>query len=199
MPYSSFMYTLSQFWKFSVSFSHLSCTITIILLSPHYSFLSFIFLPLFMAFFFFLLLIFFVPSSNAQWPPSPGYWRSCRFNSMRFYKGYKNLWGPSHQNFGQNALTIWVDRTSGLTHGFKFVRPFRSGYFGGSIKFQLGYTAGVITAFCISNNEAHPGFHDEVDTEFLGTTFGKPYTLQTNVYIRGSGDGRIIGREMKFQ
>ncbi|MBA0820649.1 hypothetical protein Gohar_022424 [Gossypium harknessii] len=34
--------------------------------------------------------------------------------------------------------------------------------------------------------------------EFLGTTFGKPYTLETNVYIRGSGDGKIIGREMKF-
>lgn len=50
----------------------------------------------------------------------------------------------------------------------------------------------------LSNNEAHPGFHDEVDIEFLGTTFGKPYTLQTNVYIRGSGDGKIIGREMKF-
>ncbi|GJR90634.1 probable xyloglucan endotransglucosylase/hydrolase protein 32, partial [Tanacetum coccineum] len=50
----------------------------------------------------------------------------------------------------------------------------------------------------LSNNEAHPGYHDEVDIEFLGTTFGKPYTLQTNVYIRGSGDGKIIGREMKF-
>ena len=34
--------------------------------------------------------------------------------------------------------------------------------------------------------------------EFLGTTFGKPYVLQTNVYIRGSGDRNIIGREMKF-
>lgn len=52
--------------------------------------------------------------------------------------------------------------------------------------------------FQLSNNEAHPGNHDEVDIEFLGTTPGKPYTLQTNVYIRGSGDGRIIGREMKF-
>jgi xyloglucan:xyloglucosyl transferase len=56
----------------------------------------------------------------------------------------------------------------------------------------------VINQWQLSNNEAHPGFHDEVDIEFLGTTFGKPYTLQTNVYIRGSGDGRIIGREMKF-
>lgn len=37
-----------------------------------------------------------------------------------------------------------------------------------------------------------------MDIEFLGTTPDKPYTLQTNVYIRGSGDGKIIGREMKF-
>lgn len=50
----------------------------------------------------------------------------------------------------------------------------------------------------LSNSEAHPGHHDEVDIEFLGTTPGKPYTLQTNVYIRGSGDGWIIGREIKF-
>ena len=50
----------------------------------------------------------------------------------------------------------------------------------------------------LSNSEEHPGNHDEVDIEFLGTTPGKPYTLQTNVYIRGSGDGSIIGREVKF-
>ena len=50
----------------------------------------------------------------------------------------------------------------------------------------------------LSNNEAHPGFHDEIDMEFLGTIPGEPYTLQTNVYVRGSGDGRIVGREMRF-
>lgn len=122
MPYSSFICTLSQFSKFSVSFSHLSFYTHIhthdhnhSTFSPHYSFLSFIFLPLFMAFFLFLLFILLVPSSNAQWPPSPGYWPSSRFNSMSFYEGYKNLWGPSHQSFGQNALTIWLDRTSGHT------------------------------------------------------------------------------------
>ena len=34
--------------------------------------------------------------------------------------------------------------------------------------------------------------------EFLGTIPGEPYTLQTNVYVRGSGDGHIVGREMRF-
>ncbi|KAK9920999.1 hypothetical protein M0R45_029531 [Rubus argutus] len=130
-----------------------------------------------MALLLFFLLIVLVPSSNADWPPSPGYWPSSKFRSMSFYKGFRTLWGPQHQSLDQNALTIWLDRTTGS--GFKSVRPFRS-------------------AFYLSNSEAHPGYHDEVDIEFLGTTFGKPYTLQTNVYIRGSGDGKIIGREMKF-
>ncbi|KAE9465460.1 hypothetical protein RHGRI_007180 [Rhododendron griersonianum] len=150
-----------------------------------------------MAFFLSLLLILMSSSANAAyWPPSPGYYPSSRFRSMSFYEGFRNLWGPEHQRMDNSALAIWLDRNSGS--GFKSVRPFRSGYFGASIKLQRGYTAGVITAFYLSNNEAHPGYHDEVDIEFLGTTFGKPYTLQTNVYIRGSGDGRIIGREMKF-
>ncbi|XP_022935114.1 probable xyloglucan endotransglucosylase/hydrolase protein 32 [Cucurbita moschata] len=150
-----------------------------------------------MAFFFFLLLLLLSPAAAAaSWPPSPGFWPSTHVRSMEFYKGFRNLWGPQHQSLSQDTLSIWLDRTTGS--GFKSLRPFRSGYFSASIKLQPGYTAGVITAFYLSNNEAHPGFHDEVDIEFLGTTFGKPYTLQTNVYIRGTGDGRIIGREMKF-
>ncbi|KAK9755572.1 hypothetical protein RND81_01G035500 [Saponaria officinalis] len=147
--------------------------------------------------FFFLLCLFSIaPLTMSSWPPSPGFYPSTKFRSMRFSRGFRNLWGPQHQSVDQHALTIWLDRTSGS--GFKSVRPFRSGYFGTSIKLQPGYTAGVITAFYLSNSEAHPGYHDEVDMEFLGTTFGKPYVLQTNVYIRGSGDGKIIGREMKF-
>lgn len=144
-----------------------------------------------------ILILGLAPKNNvAYWSPSPGYYPSSKFRSMSFYQGFRNLWGPSHQRMNNNALSIWLDTTSGS--GFKSVKAFRSGYFGASIKLQPGYTAGVITAFYLSNNEAHPGYHDEVDIEFLGTTFGKPYTLQTNVYIRGSGDGKIIGREMKF-
>uniref|UniRef100_A0A1D1ZBS2 Xyloglucan endotransglucosylase/hydrolase n=1 Tax=Anthurium amnicola TaxID=1678845 RepID=A0A1D1ZBS2_9ARAE len=136
--------------------------------------------------------------SHANAQPSPGYWPSSKFTVLGFSQGFANLWGSDHQSVSQDqsSVTIWLDRSSGS--GFKSVKPFRNGYFSASIKLQPGYTAGVITAFYLSNNQAHPGFHDEVDVEFLGTTPGKPYTLQTNVYVRGSGDGRIIGREMKF-
>ncbi|PHT69200.1 Xyloglucan endotransglucosylase/hydrolase protein 31, partial [Capsicum annuum] len=82
--------------------------------------------------------------------------------------------------------------------GFKSLKNYRSGYFGTYMKLQPGYTAGIITSFYLSNNQDYPGNHDEIDIEFLGTTPNKPYILQTNVYIRGSGDGNIIGREMKF-
>jgi xyloglucan:xyloglucosyl transferase len=51
----------------------------------------------------------------------------------------------------------------------------------------------------LSNNELYPGKHDEIDMELLGTVPGEPYTLQTNVYVRGTGDGaRLVGREMRF-
>ncbi|KAG0491633.1 hypothetical protein HPP92_004686 [Vanilla planifolia] len=134
--------------------------------------------------------------ANAQ--PSPGYYPSSKLRLLSFSQGYKNLWGPGHQIVSQNqsSLTIWLDRSTGS--GFKSKLPYRSGYFAASIKLQNGYTAGVNTAFYLSNSEAHPGFHDEVDIELLGTIPGRPYTLQTNVYVLGSGDGRIVGREMRF-
>ncbi|KAJ3678673.1 hypothetical protein LUZ60_002476 [Juncus effusus] len=145
------------------------------------------------SFVFFVMLQF---SANAQ--PSPGYYPSSRVRELGFYREYNTLWGPQHQTVSpdQKSLTVWLDSTSGS--GFKSKRPYRNGYFGASIKLQAGYTAGVNTNIYLSNNEAHPGNHDEVDIEFLGTIPGEPYTLQTNVYVRGSGDGRIIGREMRF-
>ncbi|KAJ9188790.1 hypothetical protein P3X46_000154 [Hevea brasiliensis] len=144
-----------------------------------------------------LLIILMIPSSSsAQNPPSPGYYPSSRIGTIGFDQGFKNLWGPQHQRLDQGTLTIWLDTSSGS--GYKSLQPYQSGYFGAAIKLQPGYTAGVITSFYLSNNEEHPGNHDEIDIEFLGTIPDKPYTLQTNVYVRGSGDGKIIGREMKF-
>ncbi|KAD5803420.1 hypothetical protein E3N88_14780 [Mikania micrantha] len=145
----------------------------------------------------FLLTFFMLIASyltNGQ--PSPGFYPSSKIPTIPFNQFYRSLWGSQHQRFDQNSLVMWLDKSSGS--GFKSQRPYRSGYFGTSMKLHPGYTAGVISSFYLSNNEDHPGNHDEVDIEFLGTTFGKPYTLQTNVYIRGSGDGNLIGREEKI-
>lgn len=144
-----------------------------------------------------LFFLFLLPTTMmAQNPPSPGFKPSSQVNSIGFDQGYKNLWGPKHQSLNQGQLTIWLDKNSGS--GFKSLRPYKSGYFATSVKLHPGYTAGVITSFYLSNNQDFPGDHDEIDIEFLGTTPDKPYTLQTNVYMRGSGDGNIIGREKKI-
>ncbi|KAI3414330.1 Xyloglucan endotransglucosylase/hydrolase [Psidium guajava] len=158
----------------------------------------FLFKPLDFPFPIILLIVVatFAPSISAQGPPSPGYYPSSRFRSIGFDQGFRNLWGPRHQRLDQGSVTIWLDASSGS--GFKSLHPYQSGYFSASIKLQPGYTAGVITSFYLSNNEARPGNHDEIDIEFLGTTPDKPYTVQTNVYVRGSGDGNIVGREMRF-
>ncbi|XP_043705268.1 probable xyloglucan endotransglucosylase/hydrolase protein 32, partial [Telopea speciosissima] len=129
---------------------------------------------------------------------SPGYYPSTKFKSIGFFQGFRNLWGPQHQRLDQNTLTFWLDKSSGS--GFTSIRSIRYGYIGTAIKLQPGYTAGVITSLYLSNNEAYPGHHDEIDIEFLGTIPGKAYTLQTNVSIKGSGDGnKIIGREHQFR
>ncbi|XP_022998884.1 xyloglucan endotransglucosylase/hydrolase protein 31-like [Cucurbita maxima] len=145
----------------------------------------------------FLVLLFaFFSCSSALNPPSPGFSPSNQVQSIGFDQGFRNRWGSHHQKVDHGALTIWLDSSSGS--GFKSLHRYKSGYFGAAIKLHPGYTAGVITSFYLSNNEDYPGNHDEIDIEFLGTTPGKPYVLQTNVFMRGSGDGNIIGREMRF-
>ncbi|BBN67573.1 xyloglucan endotransglucosylase/hydrolase 32, partial [Prunus dulcis] len=136
--------------------------------------------PSFLFFFSFMApllpLIFFLmfSSNSAQGPPSPGYNPSSKISTVGFDQGFRNLWGLKHQN---------LDQEVGSSHFIHIV---------------LDTLEQPSSSNQLSNNEEHPGNHDEIDIEFLGTTPGKPYTLQTNVYIRGSGDGNLIGREKKF-
>lgn len=55
-------------------------------------------------------------SSNAQGPPSPGYYPSSRVPSIGFNQCFRNQWGSEHQTLNQDSLTIWLDRSSGLYH-----------------------------------------------------------------------------------
>lgn len=61
------------------------------------------------------LVLLMLQSINAQ--PSPGYYPSSRIWPMRFYQGYSYLWGPQHQSVSQDqsSVTIWLDRSSGLS------------------------------------------------------------------------------------
>ncbi|GLJ06511.1 hypothetical protein SUGI_0040670 [Cryptomeria japonica] len=124
-----------------------------------------------------------------------------QYSTVKFNEGFNNLWGPQHETVSQDQsqITIWLDRQSGS--GFKSLRAYKSGYFSAAIKLQPGYTAGTNTAFYLSNNQVHPDGHDEVDIEFLGTIPGRPYTLQTNIYVNSGngGNGRIVtGREQQI-
>eukprot|EP01018_Ginkgo_biloba_P041150 Gb_00044 [translate_table: standard] len=141
-------------------------------------------------------------SAGRPRPRSSGFPVTSKFQPVKFNEGFANLWGPQHESISQDQseITIWLDRYSGS--GFKSLKSFNSGYFSAAIKLQSGYTAGVNTAFYLSNNQVHPNQHDEIDIEFLGTIPGKPYTLQTNIYVdenAGSGNGRIVsGREQQI-
>lgn len=124
-----------------------------------------------------------------------------QLSAVKFNQAFDVLWGPQHEQVSndESGITIWLDRNSGS--GFKSQRAYGSGYFSAAIKLQAGYTAGVNTAFYLSNNEVHPDSHDEIDIEFLGTIPGQPYTLQTNIYVRAANGGteRIItGREQQI-
>lgn len=129
------------------------------------------------------------------------YPHTSQLSAVRFNQAFRVLWGPQHEQVSndQSGITVWLDRTSGS--GFKSLRAYNSGYFSAAIKLQAGYTAGVNTAFYLSNNEVHPDYHDEIDIEFLGTIPGEPYTLQTNIYVRAAnvGSGRFVtGREQQI-
>uniref|UniRef100_A0A0D6R9X1 Xyloglucan endotransglucosylase/hydrolase n=1 Tax=Araucaria cunninghamii TaxID=56994 RepID=A0A0D6R9X1_ARACU len=53
------------------------------------------------------------------------------------------------------------------------------------IKLIAGNSAGTVTAYYMSSDSSS---HDEIDFEFLGNIPGKPYHLQTNVFVSGVGN-----------
>lgn len=70
--------------------------------------------------FFFLILV--VGACLGQNAPSPGYYPSSRFSTVGFDQGFRNLWSPQHQRQDQGTLTIWLDRISGLTHSYIYLK-----------------------------------------------------------------------------
>ncbi|CAH2050260.1 unnamed protein product [Thlaspi arvense] len=61
------------------------------------------------------------------------------------------------------------------------------GAFDMQVKLIHGYSAGTVVTFYLQYNDSIDG-DNELDFEFLGHGLGKPYIVQTNVFIAGQGD-----------
>lgn len=136
------------------------------------------------------VVVMLVSADQIPQPPSPSPPVTSYFKTMAFDEGFSNSWSPGHQNISHDrkSVTLRIDRYSG--GGFKSKEVYKYGFFNAALKLQAGYTAGIVTTFYLTNSDVYPHRHDELDLEFLGTIPGEPYTVNTNIYGDGSGDGR---------
>ncbi|XP_051122480.1 probable xyloglucan endotransglucosylase/hydrolase protein 33 [Andrographis paniculata] len=98
-----------------------------------------------------------------------------------------------HARKDGRGVNFSLDKLSGS--GIVSKNKYYYGFFNGAIKLPAGFTSGVVVAYYLSNADAFPHNHDEMDIELLGHEKRGRWVLQTNIYGNGSVK---TGREEKF-
>ncbi|KAI3890770.1 hypothetical protein MKW92_020042 [Papaver armeniacum] len=120
------------------------------------------------------------------------------FPRQTFDQAFSPYFGGSNLQVRDKGASVDISLNKYTGSGFISQNRYHYGFFSASIKFPAGdYSAGVVLAFYLSNQDVYPRSHDEIDFEFLGHAKRKPWNLQTNVY--GNGSVKYHGREEKIR
>ncbi|CAK9137206.1 unnamed protein product, partial [Ilex paraguariensis] len=93
--------------------------------------------------------------------------------TLSFHEGFYRLYGEQNIVPYENDKSVSISMDERTSSGFSSQKPYMYGSFSASIKLPEDYTAGVVVAFYVANNQNHPYNHDEIDIEFLGHIDGE--------------------------